>query len=369
MNRSFSFTNYRIFADPQELSLAPLTVIFGKNNVGKSALLKLPVMINNILNHAGEGELFEKSSDGLRICEDYRDVVYGKGSRAVGLGIKTDEASVQIEFFIEKSGKPRTHLEEFKATLYDGTVIQSLGKLPSSLRFDIEYLKSIRDYPKDGYFSMSTTENEAISGGLFAYRRLVDDIQNHDGKLLEEISKWYQDTFDGWTVEVDASRDPVYSLVLRHGGITNNIIDGGAGIAQSLPVIVSAASEVTNPKLFIYEEPETHLHPEAHGEMAQFIARQAIKSKGLKTFLIESHSINFIIRLRTLVASGKLPKEALALYYTEFDSLEHKSSLRKVSVHSDGTVSGWPENVFKETLEETLALRRAQLTREEAQDL
>ena len=367
MNRSFGFTNYRIFAERQELSLAPITVLFGKNNVGKSALLKLPVMVNNILTYKGEGELFAKSSDGLRICEDYRDVVYGKASRAVSIEIKADEATVNLSFIVDTTGKQRTHIEDLTAVLYDGTRIDSIENLPGSLRFDIEYLKSIRDYPKYGYFSINSIENEAVTGGLFTYRRLVEDLLNHDGRLLDRVSEWYEKTFDGWKIEVDASRDPIYSLVLRHGNITNNVIDGGAGIAQSLPVIVSAASYTSTHKLYIYEEPETHLHPEAHGEMAQFIANQAVKSAGLKKFLIESHSINFILRLRTLVASGKLKPEALALYYVEFDPVKEQSSLRKVTVNPDGTVEGWPDNVFKETLEETLALRRAQLQREEAQ--
>lgn len=93
MNRTLSFTNYRIFAEKQDLSLAPVTVVFGKNNVGKSALLKLPVLIKNILDvRSPKEELFNKASDGLRICEDYRDVVYGKGSRAVKLGFSFEGA-------------------------------------------------------------------------------------------------------------------------------------------------------------------------------------------------------------------------------------------------------------------------------------
>lgn len=67
MNRTLSFTNYRIFAEKQDLSLAPVTVVFGKNNVGKSALLKLPVLIKNILDvRSPKEELFNKASDGLR---------------------------------------------------------------------------------------------------------------------------------------------------------------------------------------------------------------------------------------------------------------------------------------------------------------
>lgn len=368
MNRTLSFTNYRIFAEQQEMSLAPVTVVFGKNNVGKSALLKLPVLIKNILDGKNnQGELFDKASDGLRICEDYRDVVYGRGgSKSVDLRISQEGVTAEISFFVENAGKPRTKLEHASGTLHDGTTIDSIDQLSPSLNFDIKYLKSIRDYPRDGYFSMTASENEQLSGGMSAYRQLVDDFINHDGELLQKVSRWYEETFDGWGIEVDASRDPFFSLMLRHSDLCNNIIDGGAGIAQSLPVIVSAATEISFPHLYIYEEPETHLHPEAHGEMAEFIAKEAVRSEGQKSFLIESHSVNFILRLRKLVAEGKLPNKSLALYYVDFDPEKNRSSIRRVKVNPDGSVIGWPEKVFKETLEESLALRRAQLTREEA---
>lgn len=366
MKLSVNFSNYRIFADRQEFSLAPVTIVFGKNNVGKSALLKLPVMLRDILNYNGEGELFERNIGGLRICEDYRDVVYKKASRAVELGITSEGVNASMSFFVEQSGKPRTRLESIEAVLYDGTSVNTPGELAPMLDFDIEYIKSIRSFPTDGYFSLDPGPAEPRTGGLFAWRRLVDDVLNHDGALLKRVSAWYQATFDGWGIETDTSRDPIFSLLLRNGALTANIVDGGAGIAQSLPVIVSAATYASRPRLNIYEEPETHLHPEAHGEMAEFIAREAVGSAGMKSFLIETHSVNFILRLRTLVASGRISPDDLALYYVEFDPSTSRSTLRRVKVLHDGNVMGWPENVFKETLEESLALRRAQLKRQEA---
>ncbi len=368
MIREIEFANYRIFAERQKLILAPITIVFGKNNVGKSALLKLPLLIKNILNSSnGDQELFDKSAYGMRICEDYSDVVYGKAHRAVSLSICDDINNLSVDFFVENKGKPRTQAEKISGVLYDGTNISNPSQLKDIFNFEIEYLKSIRDCPKDGYFSLSEIDSDyPIAGGLFAYKRLVTDTNEQSGDLCAKISDWYEKTFDGWRIEVDTSRDPVFSLNLRHDRIKTNILDGGAGIAQSLPVIVSAATPVDSPRLYIYEEPETHLHPEAHGDIAEFIAGEAISSKGNKYFLIESHSVNFLMRLRTLVAKNIIRKEDLALYYVEFDQDKSQSRLRAVEVFSDGSVKGWPENVFKETLEESLALRRAQLERQEA---
>lgn len=367
MIRSISFANYRIFADRQNLTLAPVTVIFGKNNVGKSAVLKLPMLIKNILDQSNDNsEIFDKSVNGLRICEDYSDVVYKKGHRAVSFIVSDEETNnVELDFFVESRGAPCTNIEKFHAKLSDGSEVTDYSQRKKIFDFDIEYLKSIRDFPTNGYFSLSEMDGENMAGGMFTYRRLVRDIYNQSGELCSEVSRWYERTFDGWGIEVDTSRQPIYSVLLTHNGLKNNILDGGAGIAQSLPVVISAASAIEAPKLCVYEEPETHLHPEAHGEIAEFIAQKAIASNYKKYFLIESHSVNFLLRLRTLVANGTLSPDDLALYYIEFDQEKNQSYLKKVTVHKDGSVEGWPENVFKETLEESMALRRAQLKREE----
>lgn len=364
MIQSISFENYRIFADKQHLTIAPITIVFGKNNVGKSAILRLPVLIKNLLESANNDELFEKTINGIRICEDYSDVVYRKGHRAVSLEVTDGASHVGVDFFVEAKGKPRTHAEKICGTLYDGTKIESRSQLCNIITLDIEYLKAIREYPKAGYFQLSEIENTGLAGGMFAYRRLVDDANDNSGALCSKVSEWFKKTFDGWGIEIDTSRQPIYSIELTHDGIRNNILDGGAGITQSLPIIISAATPVESPRLYIYEEPETHLHPEAHGEIAEFIAGEAVASDGLKHFLIESHSINFLLRLRTLVAGGKLKPEDLALYYVEFNQASNQSTLRRVTVNPDGSVNGWPENVFKETLVESMALRRAQIKRE-----
>ena len=80
------FEKYRIFSGKQSLRLAPLTVVFGKNNTGKSAVLKLPMLVRSAVRCESEEVLSKKDKSGLIICDEYRDVIYGKGNHAVGLG-------------------------------------------------------------------------------------------------------------------------------------------------------------------------------------------------------------------------------------------------------------------------------------------
>ena len=53
MINKISFKNYKLFKEKQTLELKPITILIGKNNSGKSAVLKLPVLITSGLE--GEG--------------------------------------------------------------------------------------------------------------------------------------------------------------------------------------------------------------------------------------------------------------------------------------------------------------------------
>ena len=82
-----------------------------------------------------------------------------------------------------------------------------------------------------------------------------------------------------------------------------------------------------------------------------------------KRYLIETHSKNFILRLRRLIANKQLDIDDVALYYVDFDEKNACSSLRKINIGSDGSVDFWPNRMFDESLQETLAIRTIQLTR------
>ncbi len=109
------------------------------------------------------------------------------------------------------------------------------------------------------------------------------------------------------------------------------------------------------------EQPELHLHPGAHGNLAELFAKTSNEKN--KNYLIETHSKNFILRIRRLIAEGKFNKDNLALYWVDFDEEKNTSSLVKINVDELGRVDYWPENVFSESLDETIALRTAQKQR------
>ncbi len=392
------FEHYRIFSGKQTLKLAPLTVVFGRNNTGKSAVLKLPMLIRSAISCDSDEVFSKRDVSGMTLCDEYRDVVYGKGNHAVGLKFGDDkgEMNVSLTFIAEnQAGTSHSRLEELtiennqnvlEITSDDESVLREKGTgVPYSFRgiipqegehqewvrsalqqlqMSIDYIGPVRWIP-ERYFSLDDHPN-VMSGidGQNAYTYLIQDSQNAVHPLLDSVSKWYEEHFGGWRLEVGKSRYPVFSIEFRNDNLpSNNICDTGFGIQQSLPIVVAAYRKYDNPTLVVLEEPETHLNPSAHAQLGELIATAAVIDTS-KRFLVETHSLNLMIRLRTLIARGVLKREDVALYYVDYDANTSSSTLREVTIKDNGDVVGWPEKMFKETLSEALALRQAQMDKQ-----
>ncbi|SDP07975.1 Protein of unknown function [Mucilaginibacter sp. OK268] len=196
--------------------------------------------------------------------------------------------------------------------------------------------------------------------GTDAYYILGIDSLKSEGKLVRAVSDWYKSNFDGWGLTVNNNLQSFCKIELTREDkrFNVNIADAGQGMSQALPLVVNAHLP-GNDYLTIIEQPELHLHPAAHGNLAQLFAEATQKLN--KRYLIETHSQNFVLRLRRMIAEGKLNPEDLRMYWVDYDGETNSSSLKKINVNASGEVDFWPENIFSETLDETLAIRTAQL--------
>jgi predicted ATPase len=61
-----------------------------------------------------------------------------------------------------------------------------------------------------------------------------------------------------------------------------------------------------------------------------------------------------------LVAEGKLNTEDFVIYFVDYDEEKGASSLKRINVDDLGEVDFWPEDIFRETLYETIRIRKAQ---------
>lgn len=160
---------------------------------------------------------------------------------------------------------------------------------------------------------------------------------------------------------------PLFGLRLKRGDISTPLGEVGLGMAQVFPLVVQRSlpqvppstveGEVTVARHELVEEPESHLHPSAHGAVADLYVK-GVQQDGVRS-LLETHSEMFLLRLRRRIAEGGLSPENVKLYWVN----DLDQSLQTVELDSEGDVDNWPDGVFSYDFEELKQLRRAQRER------
>ena len=360
------FKNYKLFKKEQKLEFRPMTILIGKNSSGKSAVLKLPTLIENSLS-GNFPEPLRLSNNGVEFGGEFRDLVYGRTYAQIEFSIESDSEKLELvigsntanrelpEIFSWKLNDVEvdTTKEEFKGFLCTSKKIETL-----SLKTD--YISSLRD-GLVRYFDRTARVNSKVGiKGEDVYAILIEDSLTTLQNGIKKVSAFYQKNFEGWGIRVNQDNAPPYQIELVKNDLKINMKDVGLGMIHALPLVVRASLRAPEETLIIIEEPELHLHPAAHGDLAELFAT-SLSDKNKKYF-IETHSQNFVLRLRALVAEGTLQKENLAIYYVDFDEYKNESNLILIEVDDLGEVAYWPENIFNESLDESRRIRKAQKT-------
>jgi len=224
------------------------------------------------------------------------------------------------------------------------------------------YLGPFRKEPLRVYrFPGGTVRNVGI-GGAKAPELLAEDYSRRHGGVLRSVGDWFASHLGGWPLGIAEHKD-TFSLVLTNPqkpSVEVNIADAGTGIAQVLPLVVQRFAEYADGSrngLEIVEQPELHLHPGVHGDLADLYIDSLSKSSS--QFIIETHSENFVLRIRRRVVEGKLDPKNVIIYWINDDN-QAQRCVEAIHVLQNGDVDRWPSKIFAEDFEEVKAMRKAQ---------
>jgi hypothetical protein len=414
---SIRFKNYKAFADEEEILFKPITILFGKNSAGKSAIARLPLLFN-LTQRAGIPASFDLTNKKIHFGDTFSDLVNKQNETnfiSFTIGFAKGSSEFHYSFNIRQlDATPRTIIESFslfrdgialiKAEINlddrsgkgfllnygDDEIIHSEVQFsgiipseidPSPLNPDISkaFYNLAQAFESVNYLGPFRVKPKPVfrkKGGVrYRVGHLDDDFKGEDAPyilehsmysdlgLLENISKWYADSFDGWALDVDSDGDN-FNLVLvspeNPARVRIPLSNVGEGMGQILPLAVRGfLSNEFSHGIDIVEQPELHLHPTAHGAIADLLI-QAVERDG-NTFLVETHSENLLLRLRRRIAERKINPEHVALYYVSGD-YGKPSTLKKIEIDRDGEVDFWPKGIFSEDLDEVRAIRTAQRT-------
>lgn len=409
---------YRAFAQRAELELRPLTLLYGYNSAGKSALLRLlPLVAASagpdvggplaLDSEAGRNASFREllsfhgSHPWLEIGLEWEDLgyrfrirdfaehqiqlveeleVFRTSSEETVLLLRWDAEQVRPgheaqRYAIQRVGEPdgtaNIAFEGLvpRAETDPGGLLTDLSQARAHLqrfRRQIHWIGSLRTVPARNTPMGSTPRRLAPdghnAGGMLAHDSLVG------GELLAEVSSWFERS-TGHRLKLQrhtlAGADQFsLGLAKQDSPFSIPIADTGEGMAQVLPVITLGAlarlGRLGAYEVLAIEHPELHLHPAAHAELAAFFCQLATRPAAPRT-IVETHSENFLLRVQLAIAGGELAPELAVLHWVrQLD--DGRSVVETITFDDQGRLVGdWPPGVFNEDIEQArrlLELRR-----------
>lgn len=417
---AFSVENYRSFADRTRLDLRPLTLLFGYNSAGKSALLRLLPLVAASVGDKVLGPL-SLDTDATRNAS-FRDLL-SRHSASPALALGFEEQDLRVELVLrdlpehklqiierlsvedkaagaplldaswdavrlDPAARETPYTYQYGGTggstslAFDGLVprltspapfrreIDRAAALLRDLADDVHWLNSLRAVPPRAARFLPPPRRLDPTGAL------ADDLIAHDtlrdGRLFAAVSTWYERATRHRLVvrrSVVAGEEQ-FSLLLSPIGsspaVEIPVIDTGEGMAQVLPVIVLGAlarhGRLGTAPLLAIEHPELHLHPAAHEELAAFFCELA-SAESPPICLIETHSENFLLRVQIAIARGDLLPERVLVHWVR-GLPDGRSVLDTITFDEAARPrgAGWPPGVFAEDTtqaRELLRLRKA----------
>jgi AAA15 family ATPase/GTPase len=137
----------------------------------------------------------------------------------------------------------------------------------------------------------------------------------------------------------NSNSDP-FQVIVTVSKDRSNIIDVGYGVSQILPLIVETLIN-DEAKIFVFQQPEVHLHPKAQAELGSYFVDFAINSK--KYVLLETHSDYIIDRVKSDLMRRNLPlEEYLSVLFFDKDDIE--TNITRIKFDSDGNPIDPPQN-------------------------
>jgi predicted ATPase len=427
---SIRLQNFRCFHDTGEIPIRPLTVIFGRNNAGKSSLLQAFFLLRQTLDQPESGDRLNMRGP-LYPAGSYSDIVHQHQSRTnvvMEFGFRVPfakrDAHIRLEFCSDEPQPPRLvslrvhpagqplvevrrgrgrggpyelHIDGEnvgleRAANFRFAVNQFLPLIgPEPLRRgrpsprrevarsaarlvlrefqeELRMIRAVgpfRDQPTRRYDFQGRPAEAVDLHGESVVHALIDESTRRGknrGVLLAALNRWLARVGRVRLMPLRriSTTARLYELRMRDldSGRWANFADVGFGIGQALPVLVEG---LRTPPLgvFIVQEPEIHLHPDAQLAMADYLIDLA---RSGRTVMVETHSEAVLLRIRNAAveyrSQGKRPRlraDQIAVVHVS-SRTKGASAVSSLSLDTLGQVEGWPTGFMEDVTKERLDL-------------
>jgi len=409
---SITLTNYRSFAGPVRLELRPITLLYGINNAGKSALLRaLPLLADSVATTAIDPLDLESPAARGSSFQDLRwKGIEEDEDRDLGVSFQWADAK-QADFFLhwedlwsrliirrfvlsaadrvllagdwkplpeERTGSDLSYLVDnqpvklgFRGLVPYAwppnwpSVLASAAQRLRGLSSEVQWLAATRRLP----------ENRVSPAPSGPRRRLkpdgsdVETVLAGSPELLSEVSSWYEKNLQR-TLRVREVPGSGVRLVLQNlekAAYDVDIRDTGEGMIQVLPVLTATAlgrqKSLGGPGILAIEEPESHLHARLQRSLAEWLCDLAATTDPPR-LLLETHSEHLLLGIQLQIVQGRLRPEDVLVYWVR-QLPNGESFADPVTFDRDARPQGaWPPGVFADDTEVAREIIQARRERE-----
>jgi energy-coupling factor transporter ATP-binding protein EcfA2 len=431
-------SNFRAFDEEVTLRLRPITILIGRNNAGKSSLVKFLLMLQQSVDPAlpmfldsdgsrvrlgafrglrhsrskgrtlrfsmrfetedipsseettsmrellriTSGDESHRTMHGVRLPAPDKTINDGRSRRGT-VQRRLADCHVHVEASYSRSaqfGRQTVEVSVSDRAVFKGTTANlgrggfltlpvegaSSGALAGAfvaerflqpLRYEvssIRHLGPIRVDSHDSIVSATPPEDDVGQAGEYALPHLHRIIMER-GSPAEFVLQHFKSIagIDDLRFDGSSGKYVVYARARnRETSAWAMLSDFGFGVSQCLPVLIQGLL-MPRRHLLMVEQPEAQLHPTAQLEMGQFFAD--LWRERQVASLIETHSANIILRIRRLIAKGKVDPADVSIAYLATEN--GTTVINNLDVNPDGSLErGLPMEFFGQDILEGLKL-------------
>lgn len=400
MLTSIKLQNFKCFRDLTEVPLSKLNLFTGVNGKGKSTVIQSLLLIrqSSEINRVTQNIFFNGSCVELGTFNDVKNIdIPTKEPIILGYTFRTDDGEYNICYKLISDD-----LDDMSALLSEVTICGSYKTEPfnveiykvgdrhkfshngkrrpmrwSDLLFNkevagndlqlkyvkfitnltkIHYVSADRLGPQDYYFKsnlprFTTVGNKGQYTATILAKKKTEPviyelcIEDYPQTVLDQTEAWLNKIFGGGKINIKTIEASIVLLQMNSSNSRQLFkpINVGFGYSYILPIVVSSLIAQKG-SILIIENPEAHLHPRAQSQLIKFLARVA--STGVQV-IVESHSDHILNGLRVAVVDGEIPLTYTDVKVAYFDGSDNY--FKEVPIHSDGSITSWPEDFFDQT--------------------
>ena len=340
-----------------------LTLIAGKNNVGKSSLIQVLLLLR---------QSYEKRTlleSGLLLQGDY--IKIGKGKDALSNDTIDEYFQFRIDWEedfcldLKYEYASKSDLQPFlkeKCEEYSDKSLRERALFNNKLT----YLSADRIVPQTTYpvsdYHVNTLNSLGIKGEYTAHYLAENDItevnnklcypESQSNNLLSQVNLWMSEISSGIKIGAKIIEEInnvslSYEFMTEKNEYTNKFtpVNVGFGLTYVLPVVTALLASKPGDLLLI-ENPEAHLHPAGQSTIGKLIALAA--ESGVQIF-VETHSDHILNGVRVAVVQREISKDNISfIYFSKDKELQQHATISTPYIDENGRLDEWPQGFFDE---------------------